>query len=201
PPAPAGGRPWVIGWFGMLRCQRTLEMLGRLAAGSGGRIEVVIAGIPSAAVFPDFAAQVAAMPGLRYLGPYTKADLPRLYGQIHFVWAIDYFEEGLNSAWLLPNRLYEGLAHGAVPLALGDVATGSWLHRHGAGLLLGAPAADLPARLQALDAAGLARLRAEVDAIPDEAIWQTAAERAAIASAICGAAAAATTPARLEVAA
>ncbi|HWU03912.1 MAG TPA: hypothetical protein VN222_14325, partial [Novosphingobium sp.] len=142
--------PWVIGWFGMLRCRRTLEMLGQIAARSHGRIEVLIAGKPSPAEFADFAGTVGAMPGVRYVGPYTPADLPGLFGQIHFIWAIDYFEEGLNSQWLLPNRLYEGIAHGAVPIALDKVATGQWLRQRGAGLRVAQPVAELDALLAEL---------------------------------------------------
>ena len=42
-------------------------------------------------------------------------------GDVHFTWAIDFYEAGANSDWLLPNRLYEGGAHGAVPIALAGV--------------------------------------------------------------------------------
>jgi succinoglycan biosynthesis protein ExoL len=58
---------------------------------------------------------------------------------VHFTWAIDFYQEGANSTWLLPNRLYEGGLHGAVPIALRDVETGRWLQQHGLGLLLELP--------------------------------------------------------------
>ena len=128
--------PWVIGWFGMLRCRRSLAILAGLAARSQGRVRVLIAGLPSSDIFPDFPAAVARMPHVEYAGPYRPADLPRLYGRVHFAWCIDYFEEGLNSRWLLPNRLYESLAHGAVPVALEGVETGRWLAAQGVGLRL-----------------------------------------------------------------
>ena len=48
----------------------------------------------------------------------TREDLAAIYGEVHFTWAIDFFEEGLNSSWLLPNRLYEGCRFGAVPIAM-----------------------------------------------------------------------------------
>lgn len=165
--APLGtpGEPWVIGWFGMLRCRKTLAMLAHIAASSGGCIRVIIAGKPSPAEFPDFAAQVAAMPGVSYEGPYAASDLPRLYGRLHFVWSIDYFEEGMNSRWLLPNRLYEGIAHGAVPIALSDVATGQWLARRGIGLRLRSPVEELSALLAAMSFAEYRQLRAKVAAV------------------------------------
>jgi succinoglycan biosynthesis protein ExoL len=181
-----GDGVWTIGWFGMLRCRRTLRELAALARSSQGRIEVVVAGIASAAEFPDFAAEIAAHPGLRYLGAFRQEDLPRLYGMVDFVWAIDYFEEGFNSDWLLPNRLYEGLAHAVVPIALAGVETGRWLQRHGVGLLVEAAAAGLPARLAAIGAAEHAAMRAAIAALPEAALYQTPVERRAIVAAITG---------------
>lgn len=183
-PPEADGRPWTIGWFGMLRCRRSLEMLGHLAASSGGRIEVLIAGVPSPAVFSDFDADLARYPGVTYTGPYRPADLPGLFDRIDFIWAIDYFEEGLNSAWLLPNRLYEGLAHGAVPLALAGVETGAWLQRNGVGVLLEDPAAELPGFLATLSAQDHQRLKAAVARMPVERAWMSPDEAARIIRAI-----------------
>lgn len=175
-----------IGWFGMLRCQRSLDELGELARRFEGRVEVLIAGIPSPAEFPDFPGQVAALPGLRYVGPFAQADLPDLYARVDFVWAVDYFDAGLNSDWLLPNRLYEGLAHGVVPIALAHVETGRWLSRHQVGLLIGNPLTDLPGRLASLTAEGLQSMRGAIAALPDSVLYQTAAEQRAIASAVLG---------------
>lgn len=192
-PAPAhsgapDGPPWTIGWFGMLRCRRTLDLLKHLAARLAGRVEVLIAGKPSAAVFPDLAAEAAAAPHVTFAGAYSPDALPALYGRCHFAWAIDYFEEGLNSRWLLPNRLYEAAAHGVVPIALGEVETGHWLAAHSAGLLLddGHPAGQLADVLQHLDPAGYRALAAGIAAIPREALVATQADCDALLAAMCG---------------
>jgi glycosyltransferase involved in cell wall biosynthesis len=183
PPPP---EPWVIGWFGMLRCRKTFGMLKALAAGSGGRIEVLIAGRASTDMFDDFDREAAEAPGVRFLGGYTAEDLPRLFGQVHFVWAIDYFEEGLNSVWLLPNRLYESIAHGAVPLALRSVATGEWLGEHGAGILLDDPMAELPALIDRMTAADYRGLRAAVARVPAAAVTMDDSRARAVARTIAG---------------
>jgi succinoglycan biosynthesis protein ExoL len=74
---------------------------------------------------------------LRFLGPYKNPDdLAPMYTQIHFTWTIDRFEEGLNSSWLLPNRLYEGGLYGSVPIAEANVETGRFLKNLGIGVLL-----------------------------------------------------------------
>lgn len=184
---PSPPPPWVIGWFGMLRCRRSFDLLSEMARRAEGRIEVVIAGRPSTDLFPDFAAMAQAAPHVTYVGGYTAADLPQLFGRIHFIWAIDYFEEGLNSTWLLPNRLYEGVAHGAVPVALRSVATGEWLAAHDAGVLLDDPARELPALIAGLDRSGYRRMRDRVAAIPAAAMTMTPAQSKAIADTIVGA--------------
>jgi succinoglycan biosynthesis protein ExoL len=180
------GAPWVIGWFGMLRCRRTLAMLGRIAAANRGCIRIVIAGKPSQAEFPDFDAEIAGMPHVTYAGPYGPADLPQLFGAVHFIWAIDYFEEGLNSKWLLPNRLYEGIAHGAVPIALAQVATGQWLAQRGIGLRLREPVAELEALLREMTFADYRRLRAKVAAVEPGDVLLLAEEHATCVTRILG---------------
>lgn len=166
---PSQPGPWTIGWFGMLRCRRSLAILGRLAARYDGRVRVLIAGLPSPDVFPDFPAEVARLPGVEYVGPYRPQDLPRLYGRVHFAWCIDYFEEGLNSAWLLPNRLYESLAHGAVPVALAGVETGRWLEAAGVGVRIPEGEAIGPA-IAALTEAEYAALARAARALPRDRI-------------------------------
>ena len=186
PPAPAPGPPWRIGWFGMIRCARSLRLLADLARGSDGAVEVVIRGRPALTEFEDFDAAVAAAPGVSFEGPYRAEDLPALYGACHFVWAIDYFEEGLNSAWLLPNRLYEGALHGAVPLALKSVETGRWLAAHAAGVLMDDPAAELAPLFGALTPAAYAALRADVAAIPTGDLAAGRKEALGLARALAG---------------
>lgn len=142
-PAP-GAPPWRIGWFGMLRCRRSLELLGRLAASRPGLIEVDIRGRPSPAVFgDDFQAVVAQWPGVTFHGPYAAEDLADAYARVHFVWAVDYYEAGQNSDWLLPNRLYEGNAHGRPLIAQRDVETGRWLAARHVGALFDNPEVEL----------------------------------------------------------
>lgn len=160
------GPPWTIGWFGMLRCRRSLDMLATLVKLSGGKVRVLIAGKPALSEMPDFEQRVSETNGVDYVGPYKPDDLPDLYRRTHFTWAIDYFEEGLNSSWLLPNRLYEGSFHGSVPIALDHVETGAWLRQRDAGILVRDPAIELATLLGRLDPAGYAAQRARLDHVP-----------------------------------
>jgi hypothetical protein len=139
-PQRPSGPPWRIGWFGVLRCRRTLVLLAELMHQLPGLIMLDIRGRPARSAIPDFDTLVAATPGMRFLGPYDRQhDLAEIYQAVHYTWAIDFFEADANSRWLLPNRLYEGGLHGAVPIALRSVESGRWLARHNAGVLLDEP--------------------------------------------------------------
>ena len=163
------GPPWVIGWFGMLRYERTLAELADLAASFDGAIKVHIAGKPPPAELPDFAARVEASPHCHFSGPYSPSDLPDMYAKCHFAWAIDWFEEGQNSEWLLPNRLYEATAYATVPIVLRRHEVGRWLAQKNAGLQI-VETSELKEFFKDLDSAGYNRLQSNVSAIEDHAI-------------------------------
>jgi len=131
---------WKIGWFGILRCEKSLSILKNLAQKSGGKVEIIIRGRPAPDLFDDFQKRLEGIPNIRFEGSYKNPeDMEEIYSGVHFVWAIDFFEEGLNSAWLLPNRLYEGGAFGAIPLALRDSETGRFLIQRNLGVVMGEP--------------------------------------------------------------
>ncbi len=162
------GPPWRIGWYGMVRCRRSLDILTALARQAPGLVEVEIRGRPAYTEFDDFDAQVAAAPGVSFHGPYDPAELPGLYAGVHFAWAVDYFNVGLNSALTLATRLYEGQLHGAVPIAQRGVEIGQWLARRDAGLLLDDPERELVPILAALGAASYAALARKTAQVPIE---------------------------------
>ena len=113
-----------------------------------------------------FDEQIAQSPGVFFGGAYRPAELSELYGGVHFNWAIDYFEEGANSALLLPNRIYEGGLHGAVPIALARTETGRWLKQRGIGTLFDSPGNELGCFLEHLTSSAYARLRQAVRSQP-----------------------------------
>jgi succinoglycan biosynthesis protein ExoL len=156
----APGRPWRILWPGIIRCRKSLDLLKGLATRRPDLVEVVIRGRPTATVFPDLASELAGVPGIVYGGPFDASEVPGLYGGTHFTWAVDWFDEGLNSQWLLPNRLYEGGCHGSVPIAQRSVEIGRWLRAKGLGVTLADPAAELEGFLDSLTPERYARLEA-----------------------------------------
>lgn len=163
---PDDGTPpkWRIGWFGVIRCQKSLDLLTALADALNGKVEVVIRGRVALHEFRDFHGDVAASPHVRFEGEYAyPGDLPAIYGEVHFAWAIDYFEAGLNSVWLLPNRLYECGSQGAVAIADAHVETGRWLERHDLGVRL--DKVEVPALVATFEAMTADRWRAMSEAV------------------------------------
>ncbi len=178
--------PWRIGWYGMLRCRRSLLLLAELTRQLPGLVAVDLRGRPALAAIPDFHALVAAAPGLHFHGGYNRTyDLPALYQAVHFNWTLDFYEAGANSAWLLPNRLYEGGLYGAVPLALASVATGRWLARHQAGVLLAEPLeTSLPGYFATLTPATYAQAAQAMAALPATTWLDSGADAARLAAAL-----------------
>lgn len=169
------GPPWKIGWFGMLRCQRSFDILASVARQCGGNLEVVIAGRPSPNEFPDFEGLVARSPHVTFAGPYRFDELPSLYEGVHFCWAVDYFEKGLNSSWLLPNRIYESAFFGAVPIAAEGVETARWLADKQIGLTLkGDPDAALRAIVTSMTGEYYQELSDALKRIPTAELADTA---------------------------
>jgi len=144
------GPPWRIGWFGKVRCRKRVELLKEIARRGQGAVEVIIRGRPSAHTLPDLRERIAGIPHLRFEGPYSQADLARIYGEVHFTWSIDFTDEGMNSDWLLPNRIYEGSYYNTPSIAERGKAIGAWLAEKGAGLLVDDPVADVVRTLKTL---------------------------------------------------
>ena len=148
PRPPAPGMPWRIGWFGAIRCRKSLDLLIDFATRMEGKVEIVLRGRPSYSEFDDFDAKANGTLHMEFHGPYRNPeDLAAIYRDVHFTWAVDFFEEGLNSSWLLPNRLYEGGLHGAVPITLSGTETARFVEKEGIGVTLGHAT---PEALQAL---------------------------------------------------
>ena len=110
--------------------------------------EIVLRGRPAFDQFGDFGREIAEAPHVTFEGPYRNPeDLPRIYGEVHFSWLPDFFEEGMNSSWLLPNRLYEGCRHATVPLAMAGTETARFLRQKGLGFTLPEPSSEALAQL------------------------------------------------------
>lgn len=177
-PSLPAGPPWRIGWFGIIRCKRSLEMLIEACRQNPGLLEVVIAGRPARDIVGDLSRELPESGGVKYVGTFAdETELAQLYRSTHFAWLVDFYEAGANSDWLLPNRLYRSVYYGAVPIALSGVENGRWLEKYRAGLRLDRVSAEsIAAMLARLSTADYLRAKAELELIPTSAIVSEEAE-------------------------
>ena len=154
---PTAPRPAVlgrlrIGWFGNLRCRRSLDLLKSVATAYPDQVEIALRGYPALSEIPDLDGEIAPHPNITYYGRYRAPDdLESIYAGVDLIWAGDWYETGANSVWLLPNRIYEGGYFTTPALAPAGTETANWLDRHGAGLIIPDPVAtELPKVVGAL---------------------------------------------------
>ena len=143
PAAPAtktAGQPLRIGWAGILRCQRTLDLVVRAAREFGDAIEIHVHGKPDKWTIPHFHETIDQIDNIIFHGAYKAPEgLPGIYNQLDLIWSGDFMEAGLNSKWLLPNRIYEG-GYFAVPaIAPADSQTGVWVRETETGFVVPEP--------------------------------------------------------------
>ena len=97
----------TIGYFGVLRCSRSIEILCMLAKSQPENFEVMIAG-----VFQDqsFMRLISNVTNIKYFGTYESPnDLHMLYSKVDVVWACYPFPNDVdqNWKWARTNRFYE----------------------------------------------------------------------------------------------
>lgn len=137
-----------LGWVGVLRCSRSLDILCELAGKYPDTLRIEMHGIPALVEVPDFMAKIAPFGNIRFHGRYkSPEDLERIYNSIDAVWSIDFMEDGFNSTWLLPNRIYEGGYFCVPSIAFGGTETSKWLERKQSGFVIGEPLAASAAEL------------------------------------------------------
>jgi succinoglycan biosynthesis protein ExoL len=134
---PLTAPPWIIGWFGVIRCQRSLEILTHIAERHPESAVVHIRGLPSErdgitnALLTDIASKTK---NVEYYGVYqSPRDLGEIYGAVDLTWAADFSASGANSDWLIPNRFYEGGLNGVPAIARRGTATGDIVEKRSTG--------------------------------------------------------------------
>ncbi|KCZ86276.1 putative glycosyl transferase [Hyphomonas adhaerens MHS-3] len=152
PEMPEADRPLRLGWVGVLRCQRSFDLLCDLADRFPDTLEVHLHGVPARTEIPVFEPEVSKHPNMIYHGRYkSPEDLSELYGHLDMVWAGDFMEAGFNSVWLLPNRIYEGGYYCVPAIAPAETQTAAWISSRQGGFSIQEPLNEtLPALIAGL---------------------------------------------------
>ncbi len=179
-PRPADGSPLVVGSVGSIRCQTSLDILCQTADRMGGDLKIALFGNVHRHALTDFDAQIARHPNVHYYGPYRyPGDLGQVYRACDLVWAQDLWQQGGNSDWLLPNRIYEASWFGCPSIAVHGTETGRRIETDGLGVTVSEPTADALTRtLGDLSKDKITAMSARILAKPDTAFRLTAADLA-----------------------
>lgn len=175
----AGG-PLRIGWFGVLRCRRSLGLLLNLAERFPNDVALSFRGAPARKELPDFEQRIAGYANVQFGGRYKwPDDLANMYHDVDLVWAGDFHDPGANSRWLLPNRLYEGGYYATPPIAPADSQTGSWVEAQNFGFTLAEPIEQsLPALIATMTREKIGAVRTRMLAAPETLFLQPRDEMA-----------------------
>jgi len=129
---PIGGdRPWIVGYFGLIRGEETFALMTRLAARLQGRVVFRFRGVLTTVGQDRFDDALGRHANMEYGGPYTpQEELADMYGGVDFAWALDLEHADHNSRWLMPCRFYEAGYFGVPCLAVRGFEVGTVLERH-----------------------------------------------------------------------
>jgi succinoglycan biosynthesis protein ExoL len=177
PPLDSARPVWTIGYFGKFRCRQSLIILTELARSMPDRVRVYMRGYPHQMTEEEIHHAIKDLPNFEYGGSYrTPDDLPEMMSRIHLNWCIDVRSIDDNSAWLLPNRIYEG-GYFAVPaVALEATETGRYVQDRDLGYVL--PVLDFATVrdfIDGLDPRDFAARRARSEARPAESFMDEGA--------------------------
>lgn len=124
------GAPVVIGYYGLIRCRRSWEVLRRLADSAPDRFRVVVWG----RLALDDDVQADRVPSaMSYRGAYRYPDdLAKIYREIDVVWVAHAHGE-TNRRWARANRFYDACCFGRPLIGQTDTLDGMEIERLGIG--------------------------------------------------------------------
>jgi hypothetical protein len=165
----------VICWAGLLRCNRSVNMLSFLAMSNFGVI--VLAGKPGHLKTSGFNSLLGC-PSVHFLGAYEAHQLAQIYGESRFTWACDWSSAEIprhpdNSSLLLPNRLYQGIAFGIPIIASKDSWVGKVVTYYGIGIEIEINPAGALQRLKEVNARDYDRMVCRIRALRGREVFST----------------------------
>ncbi len=136
----------TLGWVGIIRCTKTLDLLVALADRFGPRLNIRISGLVSYFLIADFDERIAEHDNIVFTGKYAWPDgLANVYGALDLVWSQELTWSGGNSDWLIPNRIYEASYFGVPSLAVTGTQTATTILERDLGYALADAGVDTAA--------------------------------------------------------
>jgi succinoglycan biosynthesis protein ExoL len=163
-------RPWVVGYFGLIRGEATFDLMTRLAARLRDKVVFRFRGVLTTVDQEKFDRTLRQHGNMVYGGPYRPyRDLEELYRDVDFAWALDLENADHNSRWLLPCRFYEAGYFGVPCLAVHGFEVGSLLERHRVGWTFDQPLEDSLVRFfESITSSDYNHIRGRLRSVPTD---------------------------------
>lgn len=128
-------RPLRIGYFGLLRCEKSWKILVSLAKRYQKYVEIIAAGYP---IDPtDLPQQTEKYPNIVYKGKYRSPDdLPSLYHNVDLTWVHYPNNNYWGFRWARTNRFYESCFYQTPMITRSGSADAVEIKRYGIGLII-----------------------------------------------------------------
>lgn len=127
-------QPLRIGWFGRLRDEWSLQVIGNLIGSIEDQFTVVLAGTLSPPV-AALARLASENPNVKYLGPYEHPkDLAPIFSSVDMVMACN--PTGVPTGWSRSNRYYESCFFAKPLIVRAGGADAEETKRHDIGLVI-----------------------------------------------------------------
>jgi len=163
-------RPWVVGYFGLIRGEATFDLMTRLADRLRDKVVFRFRGVLTTVDQEKFDRTLSQHGNMVYGGPYRPyRDLEELYRDVDFAWALDLENADHNSRWLLPCRFYEAGYFGVPCLAVHGFEVGSLLERHRVGWTFDQPLEDSLVRFfESITSSDYNHIRGRLRSVPTD---------------------------------
>ena len=137
---PKVDRPLRIGYFGLLRCDWSWQVLEALALSVPAEVEIVVAGYPMNPV--DLSECAKKLSNVEFRGEFrSPSDLPSLYGDVDLVWGCYPYPDpsDWNWRWARTNRFHESCFFQKPIITLEGSGDAAAVESYGIGIKVGGP--------------------------------------------------------------
>lgn len=125
---------YTVGWSGLLRCNRSFDVLLALCERGEKNVGLNLIGDVSN-LDPALIVKAKSLRNVEFSGAYLENEIGNKLVNTDFLWACD-LSDGLNSELLLPNRLYQGVFYGKPLIAEEGTATAKVVKHFDIGVIL-----------------------------------------------------------------
>lgn len=121
-------------YVGLFRTARVIRVIGAVCRRLSNVIDFHFYGTTSENEIAEELSRVTELPNVLHFGPFDHADIQKMYRDASLVWGMVDPLYSLNERWLLPNRVYDGIATGIPVLCTIDTASGDYVLKNNAGV-------------------------------------------------------------------